>query len=126
SETNYLSYVDPGCTGGIANGVITADGSNVEDPNGAQCRTQYTPWYNLVDEQDSYQFFSSYSLNLNDNTDLKIEALYAKTEVPHASSAPSYTTANYVPAQLANPSATGYSPLFQVSSANPYVQDMYE
>lgn len=98
---NFLFLnADPACE--AFGGVRTQGGSNNpqdywEDPAGAQCRTRYTEWYNLVEDQDSYQFFTSYKLNLNDNTQLTLEALYAESEVEHATSAPSYTTANFVP-----------------------------
>lgn len=101
--TAVLFGVDPGCE--AFGGVRTQGGSGNpqdywESSTGGQCRTRYTDWYNLIDEQDTYQFFTSYKLNLNDDTELKLEALWASTEVDHATSAPSYTTANYVPRAL--------------------------
>lgn len=118
--------VDPGCKD--FGGVITQGGRDNPtdywlDDSGKQCRTQYTPWYNLVDEQDTYQAFASYNLALTDNMDLKLEALYAKTEVDHASAAPSYTTANYVPMELGTGVDVGFgamNPFYRIAG-NPYV-----
>ncbi|MCW8194916.1 TonB-dependent receptor [Proteobacteria bacterium 005FR1] len=119
-------FVDPECE---EYGVLTTStGTPATAANGTTCRTQYTQWYNLIDEQDTWQAFSSYSIALGDDTDFKIEALYASTEVDHASSAPSYTTANYVPNQInpfgafADSSGTGLNPFYSISPNNPYLQ----
>ncbi|MGQ9425831.1 TonB-dependent receptor plug domain-containing protein [Gilvimarinus sp. F26214L] len=125
-----LFFVDPACE--AFGGVRTQGGSTPDayllDENGAQCRTRYTDWYNLVDEQDSYQFFSSYDVTIGDETDLHLEALYAQTEVPHARSGASYTTANYVPGSL-NPWGAAFNsyrggsadsvPFYYVPANNP-------
>ena len=57
-----------------------------------QCQTQYTPWLNLVEEQNTYRVFTQYSIDLSDSTSLKLEALYANTNVPEAKFTPSFTT----------------------------------
>ncbi len=57
-----------------------------------QCQTQYTPWLNLVEEQDTYRVYTQYSVDLSDSVNLKLEALYANTNVPEAKFTPSFTT----------------------------------
>lgn len=119
-------FVDPAC--GDYGVLTTSTGEPAGASNGTTCRTQYTQWYNLIDEQDTYQFFSSYDIMLGDDTDLHLEALYASTEVDHASSAASYTTANFVPNSI-NPytaftdtGGTGLNPFYSISPNNPYLQ----
>ncbi|MGQ9425830.1 TonB-dependent receptor plug domain-containing protein [Gilvimarinus sp. F26214L] len=117
----FYGNVDPGCEvfGGVLTGAGAVPVSSVADAT--NCRTRYTEWYNLIDEQDTYQGFASYNLNLGDSTDLKIEALYASTEVDHASSAASYTTANYVPGVLiGSTDPTEMNPYYIFGAGNPY------
>lgn len=126
SESIGFIYRDPGCA--AFGGVITQGPGPTnnnpqdywEDPAGNQCRTRYTEWYNLVDEQDTWQAYASYKINLGQYTDLKIEALYAETEVEHATSAPSYTTANYVPEAFIGGDPFTLNPYYIFGASNPY------
>lgn len=110
-------YLDPGCEdlGGIP---TNSAGQHVSMADATSCTTRYTNWYNLVDEQDSYQAFASYRLALDADTDLKIEALYSSTDVDHASSAGSYPTTNFVPGELT--SHLPFPMTGQPGAMNPY------
>jgi iron complex outermembrane receptor protein len=98
--------VDPGC--GFFGGVVTNAGT--------QCRTQYTLWDNLVEEQNSYQVFGQLNFDVTESTTLHMEALYASTEVPHASTTPSYATSRTITRTVSPPGiATGN----QLAAINP-------
>lgn len=119
SSSIGFTHVDPGCEdfGGVLTGANAQPSGYADATN---CRTRYTEWYNSIDEQDTYQGFASYSTTLGAETDLNIEALYASTEVDHASSAGSYTTANYVPAALIGGSPFTMNPYYIFGASNPY------
>ena len=113
--------VDPSCA--FFGGVVTNAGT--------QCRTQYTLWDNLVEEQNSYQAFGQFNFDVTDTTKLHVEALYAKTEVPHANTTPSYATSRTItrtvfPASITSGYDTAPEPdarsFFFVPAANPGFQ----
>ncbi|GAB1263065.1 TonB-dependent receptor domain-containing protein [Aurantivibrio plasticivorans] len=108
------NFVDPACED--VGGVLTTGA--LPDPNGSTCRTQYTIWDNFVEEQDSYQWFAGYNLDLTESTRLHVEALYAYTDVPHANTTPGYTTANSVP------SGSALNPYYLIPVSNPGLQDL--
>jgi len=78
------SFADPQCE--LFGGVRTSGG--VLNATGSECRTRYTEWDNLVEEQDSYQGCSSYTLALGDDTVLQIDALDAMTDAPDSYASP--------------------------------------
>lgn len=126
-----VRFADPLCE---PMGGVQTDLSGVPDSEGAQCRTQFTPWDQIVDEQDTYQLFSQYNYEFADNTVLSIEGLYAFTDVPYTNITPSFTTTRNItstvnPGGLSQTSAfrdPAAGPLFRVPGANPGLQAMQE
>jgi iron complex outermembrane receptor protein len=96
---------DPNCT--ALGGVPTSAASGFP-----LCNWQYTPYDNLTEEENRYQVYGEYNLDLGESTQLHVEGLYASTDVPHYATSPSY-------AVLQVPSAGVYL----VPFANPGVQD---
>lgn len=78
------------------------------------CYWQYNQYDNLVEQEDRYQLYGEFNVDLSDTTKLHIEGLYANTEVPHWKTSPSY-------ALLATPtSATSPVPgRYYVPGTNP-------
>jgi iron complex outermembrane receptor protein len=108
---------DPGCEffGGQ---VITGVASVVGAAAGTQCRTQFTQWDNLVEEQDTYQTFAKFSFDISDTTQLNVEALYAFTDVPNAGATPTATTTRPVTATVLPPRTSTTFP-FGLGADNP-------
>ncbi len=63
--------VDPQCE--ALGGVINPGSGR---PGQARCAFQFTPFDNLIEEEDRYSIFSSYQLALNDNTNFRAELLW--------------------------------------------------
>jgi iron complex outermembrane receptor protein len=100
--------VDSGCT--------SFGGFNT----GTNCFGQFTQWDNLVDEQNTYQAFAQYKVDLGDTTSLKIEGLYAFTEVPEAGATPSGATTRLITSTVLPTGAPELAGLIPTASA---VQD---
>ena len=54
------------------------------------CYWQYTNYDNLVEDENHYQFYGQVNFKLSDKHTLHLEGLYAKTDVPHWRTSPSY------------------------------------
>jgi iron complex outermembrane receptor protein len=61
------------------------------------CRAQYTLWDALEEEQNSYQIYSEFNVNLGGSHKLHVEGLYSYTDIPFFKSSPSYVTTRPVP-----------------------------
>jgi iron complex outermembrane receptor protein len=74
---------DPQCAplGGFAG--TTATGAPV-------CYWQYSVYDALTEEEDRWQAYADYNLDITDSTSLHVEALYADTEIPIYRTSPSY------------------------------------
>jgi iron complex outermembrane receptor protein len=97
-------FQDPVCTG--FGGSVTS---------ASTCFFQFTPYDNLVEEQDDYQIYAEFNMDLFESVKLHTEALYAAHDVPEEAVSPSYsptqgptaTQANYfIPYVTGNPSAS--------------------
>lgn len=99
---------DPGCElfGGT---VVEGVRGSLRNPDGTQCQTQFTQWDNLVEEQNTYQTFAQYNFDISDSTRLHVEAVYGKTDVPHAGATPSGTTTRRITSTVLPPGAFGLS-----------------
>jgi len=126
-----VRFVDPSCEefGGVLTNL-----SGVPDASGVQCRTQFTQWDQIVDEQDTYQLYSQFNHSFGNNTDLHVEALYAFTDVPYTNITPSFTTSRNITSTV-NPGGLSQSsafrdpsagPIFRVPGANPGLQGMQD
>ncbi|MGI9322274.1 MAG: TonB-dependent receptor domain-containing protein, partial [Pseudomonadales bacterium] len=77
---------DPNCT--QLGGAIT----NTPDANpaGGFCRFQYTPFFNLVEETERWQWLTEASIDLSETSSLSLEFLLADSQVPVWRTSPSY------------------------------------
>jgi iron complex outermembrane recepter protein len=104
---------DPSCAalGGVPTGGVQTAPGVFSFP---LCNWQFTPYDNLTEEENRYQLFSSFNVDIGESTSFRVEGLYAKTEVPEWKTSPSYLV-------LQTPIAT--PGVFLVPAANPGVQD---
>ncbi|MGE3581578.1 MAG: TonB-dependent receptor plug domain-containing protein [Hyphomonadaceae bacterium] len=83
---------DPACASGAFPNSIVA---------GGVCRFQYTPFDNLIEEEDRYQVYGEFNVALTPDLDFHLEGLYAYTDIPDWETSPSYPpqvlTAQFVP-----------------------------
>ena len=87
------------------------------------CNFHYTPFDNLVEIEDRFQFYGELNADLSDTTTFHLEMLYAETQVPEWNTSPSYL-ALQTPTALTSPSvAAGLTPAvlrgFYVPVTNP-------
>jgi iron complex outermembrane recepter protein len=78
-----LPVRDPGCTplGGFAG--VTATNAPV-------CYWQYSKFDALTEEEDRWQVYADYNLDITDSVSWHIEGMYADTEIPIYRTSPSY------------------------------------
>lgn len=94
---------DPDCE--ALGGFITAD---------ARCRTQYTPFDALVEEEDRYRAYGELGIDLTEHMTLDLSALYGLTENPQYRSSPTYLLTRS-PSEITGGSPSG----FVVPAGNP-------
>ncbi len=100
-------FVDPACaTLGVPTGVGTATPG---------CQFQYIAFDNIVEDEDHYQAYAKYDLDISDSVSFYAEALYAAHSVPEENSSPSYG-----PTQ----GATGGAPNYIIPANNPGVANL--
>ena len=73
---------DPAC--GTFAGTPVVSGAN------ALCSFQFTPFDNIVEEEDRYQILGKADFELSDKHNLSVQAFYAATEVPQIAFSPSF------------------------------------
>jgi iron complex outermembrane receptor protein len=54
------------------------------------CYWHYTPFDNLVEEEDRYQAYGEFNFEVNENTTAHAEVMWSSTDVPHWKTSPSY------------------------------------
>ena len=79
--------VDPNCDN--LGGVHTSAGV-LGNAVGGFCRFQYTPFDNLTEEAERWQWFTEFSWQINDTTTLSSEFLLTDSDVPRWNTSPSY------------------------------------
>ena len=79
--------VDPNCE--KLGGARTNKGV-LGNENGGFCHFQYTPFYNMTEITERWQWFTELSLDLNDSTTLSGEFLMTDSRVPTFHTSPSY------------------------------------
>ncbi len=96
---------DPGCAAGL--GAPSATGA---------CLYQFTAFNNLVEEEEHYQAYTEFNVQLGETTEFHIDALYAAHDVPGE-----LASASYGPQQGATLGAGGRlsAPNFTVPKTNP-------
>jgi len=91
----------------------------------AQCLFHYTPYDNIVEEENRYQLYGEINAELTDSAKLHVELLYANTNVPHWKTSPSYL-ALQTPTNVTNPTVGTLTPAvlagYFVPIANPGLQ----
>ena len=105
SPTRTSTFRDPGC----------ASVASVSPVNGL-CLYQFTQFNNLVEEEEQYQAFTEFNLQLGESTEFHIDALYAAHDVPEE-----LASASYGPQQGAGLGTGGSvsSPLYSTPKTNP-------
>ncbi|PZQ57936.1 MAG: TonB-dependent receptor [Phenylobacterium zucineum] len=83
------------------------------------CIFNYTPYDNIQETEKRFQLYGELDYEINEDTKLHFEALYAETDTPDWHTSPSYL-ALQVPTSLTNPAAaSGLSAGYFVPSTNP-------
>ena len=70
---------DPDCA--VLGGYVTAAG---------WCRTQYTGFDNLVEEEDRFQLYAQYNVDISDTVSWDLSVLYGNDEIPEYRTSPMY------------------------------------
>ena len=70
---------DPDCA--VLGGYVTATG---------WCRTQYTGFDNLVEEEDRFQLYAQYNVDISDTVSWDLSILYGNDEIPEYRTSPMY------------------------------------
>ena len=83
------------------------------------CRTQYTSFDALVEEEDRYQLWGDFSLDLTDNIEWRTTLLLGNDEVPHYRTSPTYLLTQS-PSAIVGGSPSG----FIVPATNPGFQQL--
>ena len=98
------AFRDPACAtlGNIPTGV-------------AGCTFQFTPFDNLVEEEEHYNVYGEFNLLLGESTEFHVEAMYAVHDVPGEHASPSYAPTQGPNLVNGIPSA----PTFTISKNNP-------
>ena len=130
SGGNPGTFLFPGNATGTANNTILRDpgcadlGSvvGVTDGNVPACYFAFTPFDNLVEKQDQYQFYSEYNLEFGASTKLHVEGFYSQTDVPEYRTSPSFLT-NQSPTLGSGVGNSSITNRFTIPTINPGVQD---
>ena len=120
-------FVDTACA--RLGGVLTGNAVTPAGTGASNCRTQFSVWDNLEEEQKSYQLYGEFNWNAPANSKLHAELEYAWTDIPHANTTPSFATtrpvpstvlpANYLPALFVAGTSPPASFLYFVPASNP-------
>jgi iron complex outermembrane receptor protein len=102
-------FVDVGCT--ALGGVLTGPNVTPSGAGASNCRTQYTIWDNLEEDQNTYTLYGEFNADAFWGSKFHAELAYANTDIPHANTTPSYATSRPVPLTVLPP---GYNALVQV------------
>jgi len=80
-----------------APGALLAGGTldpNCENLGGSSqagfCRFRFTYFDNLIEDMDTYKFFTEFNYDLSDDATLHVEALYSNVDVPDWKTSPAY------------------------------------
>jgi iron complex outermembrane recepter protein len=86
---------------------------------GAQvCYWQYTQYDALTEEEDRWQVYGDFSLDIGESVTWRTEAMYADTEIPIYRTSPSYA-ALQTPSNAANGGVSPVNGQYVVTAANP-------
>ena len=80
----------------------------------AVCYWHYTPFDNLVEEEDRYQAYGEFNYQIDETTTAHVEVLWSSTDVPHWRTSPSYALL-----AVPTPSVGGIANQYSIPAANP-------
>lgn len=83
--------------------------------NGYTCKYDYSPYYNLVDESNTYRLFMQVNSDISDKTAFHLQVAWAKVHLPHIIGSPAQ------PVIRGPARTTGAAYQFYVPATNPYV-----
>ena len=108
---------DPNCAalGGFPGFVPGATSGAAPTP---VCNWQYSPFDALTEEEDRYQVFSAFDVDITDSTTFHVEGLYAETDIPIYRTSPSYA-ALQTPGSIATGGTSPVAGRFYVPANNP-------
>lgn len=86
------------------------------------CYWQYTKFDALTEEEDRFQVYGEFDLDITDSTSLHLEALYADTSIPIYRTSPSYA-ALQSPSSIASGGTSPVQGQYAVTLANPAFAD---
>ena len=112
-----ISLRDPGCA---AVGSVPG----VTDTNTQACYLNFPAFDNLVEEENHYQAYAEYNLELSATAKLHLEGLYSRSEVPEYRTSPSFLP-NQTPT---GGTGIGNSPIagrFVIPTNNPGFRDLF-
>lgn len=105
-----------GVDGQLGNACGAIGGLNGTFPSGASvfpvCRYSFIPFVNLIEEENRYQAFAQFEVDLSDSLRFVADALYSHTDVPTLGYSPSYPPTS-------GPRGPGSSQAFFVPRSNP-------
>ncbi len=110
SLTNPFGVIrDPGC--GVVGGELHFSGAT------PVCGFQFTPFDNIVEEENRYQVLGKADFDLNEKHNLSLQAFYSATEVPQIAFSPSFPPVGGASGPTADASIIGGQ--FYVPTTNP-------
>jgi iron complex outermembrane receptor protein len=114
----------PGAAAPIRDPDCAALGSvvGVTDGGVPACYFAFTPFDNLVEKQDQYQFYGEYNFEFGEASKLHVEGFYSQTDVPEYRTSPSFLT-NQSPTVGGGPGNTPIATRFVIPVHNPGVQN---
>ena len=72
------------------------------------CRFRYAPWDNIIDDTDFYRALGELGGSLDENTDFRLEGLFARAEIPNWLTTPSFPPVSpYDGTQMVTPEHPG-------------------
>lgn len=80
--------------------------------DGTLCRFTFVPFDNLVEDEDRYQGYASLTVDLTEDLEFFVNALYARTDLESLNYSPSFPP-------IQGPRGTGFQSAFTTSPANP-------
>ncbi len=86
-------------------------------PGGASCSYNYAPFYNLVEDQDTFKLFAQIDTVVSDNVNFHADASWAEVQVPHQFNSPS------LPTTQGPGTGTGATFQYSVPTTNPFIAE---
>jgi len=106
---------DNGCTqlGGQLTSTAGIPQTDATATTTSQCRFQFTPWNDLVNDEYHYQLYAEANYEFSEALEVHTEVFYSRHEVPRQRISPSNSTTNFPTAvQLGGTSASTATPSF--------------